>query len=275
MGHGHIRIGETRFNTAGARQGDGAPARFESASRINTSVKEASDVVALPGGLLGVVSDTKDSLYVIDKRGRERPIELEGIKGASEFEGVAYDPERHHLFVSREERGQIYRYEWKGGSDEPRLEKKIDVDVEGPKNKGIEGLAYLPEKLSVTGQPQLLAVKEGNPRALLMFRDSGKGKPFEIDLEKQVKDLLRDFSAVAVDPKSGHIFLSSDESSVVAQVRLIRDGAKVRGRLIQALPLRDPKDKPLGRIEGITFSARGDLYVLTENDGALHELKRK
>lgn len=270
-----VRIGDTTLNMRGARRGDGAPARFQTAAKISTSVKEASDVVALPGGLLGVVSDTKKSLRVIDGRGREKKLDLPGVSGVSQFEAIAYDPVKQRLFVSREEKGDLLRYEWKGGGSTPKLEKKIELDLEGPSNKGIEGLAYLPEELSVTGEPQLLAAKEGKPRQLLMFRDSGKGDPVKIELEPQVKDVLKDFSAVAVDPKSGHVFLSSDVSSTVAQVRLVRDGSTVRARLIQALPLRKENDKPLGRIEGLAFNAKGDLYVLTENDGALHELKRK
>ena len=48
---------------------------------------------------------------------------------------------------------------------------------------------------------------------------------------------------------------------------LVRDGKKVRAQLVQSIPVRSDKDKPLERIEGITFNAKGDLFVLTENDG--------
>lgn len=275
MPTGSIRFGEVKFNKVGGRPGDLAPARFEPGGRTKTSVKEASDVAALPNGSFIVVSDTKDSLYVVDSKGKQHQLHLEGLKGASELEGVTYDPVKGHLFVAREESHELFRYSWKGGTDTPKLEKKLDVDLKGPENKGIEGLAYLPEELSVTGQPQLLAVKEGKPRQLLMFADNGKGKPLEVELEKQVKDVMADFSAVAVDPKTGHIYLASDESSTIAQLRLVRDGHKVRALLVQVLPLRDENGKPLARIEGLTFNPRGDAFVLTENDGTLHELRRK
>ncbi len=275
MGTGSIRFGEVKLNKTGNRQGDLGPVRFEAATPIKTPVKEASDVVALRNGWFALVSDTKDSLYLTDGKGKQLELHLEGLKGTSELEGIAYDPVKQHLFVSREESGVLCRYEWKGGSDTPKLEKRIELDLDGAQNKGIEGLSYLPADLSVTGEPQLLGAKEGKPRQLLMFADNGKGKPVEIELEKQVKDVMADFSAVAVDPKTGHIFLASDESSAIAQLRLVRDGKKLKARLIQALPVRDHKDKPLGRIEGLTFNARGDLFVLTENDGTLHALKRK
>ncbi|MBL8950121.1 MAG: SdiA-regulated domain-containing protein [Myxococcaceae bacterium] len=270
-----IRLGDVTFNRLGARAGDQAPTRFEPAARIKTSVPEASDVVALANGSFAVVSDVRDSLFIIDAKGKQTKLKLEGMKNASELEGVAYDPVKQHLFVSREESRELYRYSWAGGTDTPKLEKKIGVELKGPENKGLEGLAYLPAELSPTGQAQLLATKEGSPRQLLLFADNGKGKPLEVELEKQIKDVLADFSAAAVDPKTGNVYLASDESSMIAQLRLVRDGQKVRARIIQALPVRDEKGKPLARIEGLTFNGRGDLFVLTENDGALHALKRK
>lgn len=275
-----IHIGKVHHHGGHGNKADGKPARFHtSSSPINTSVSEASDVVALPGGLLGIVSDTKKKLYVVDERGREQVLDLEKLKGKdSQLEGVAYDPEKEHLFVSREEDRAIVRYDWDPDKGEPKYDTKLEIDLgstKGEQNKGIEGLAYLSDRASPTGRPQLLAAKEGKPRELLMFDASGKGEPLEVDLDKAVKDVLKDFSGMAVDPKSGHLFLSSDASSVVAQVRLVRDGKKVRGKLVQAIPIENEKKKPLGRIEGLAFNKKGDLYVLTENDGVLHELKRK
>ncbi|MDP1923048.1 MAG: SdiA-regulated domain-containing protein, partial [Myxococcales bacterium] len=195
--------------------------------------------------------------------------------GNSQLEGVAYDPVRHHLLVSREEKGEILRYEWDAGKDAaPKLEKTYKLKLDGPSNKGVEGLAYLSGELSPTGRPQLLAAHEGSPRELLLLGDGGGGKPMKVDLEDQVKSVCKDFSAVAVDPKTGNVFISSDESSTVAQIELKRQGDKIVGRLVQSFPLRDKKDKPLERIEGLTFNEKGDLFVLTENDGALHKLKR-
>ena len=44
---------------------------------------------------------------------------------------------------------------------------------------------------------------------------------------------------------------------------------------MQSFPLRDDKGKSLDRVEGLSFNEKGDLFVLTENDGKLHQLKRK
>jgi uncharacterized protein YjiK len=273
-----FRLGEATVNLKGRPGGTNVAARFSAADRINTSAKEASDVTALPDGRLLVVGDTSDKIRLIDVRRRERIIDLPELRsGRSQLEGVAYDPVRHNLFVSREESREVLRYDWNPAKDKtPRFDKRIDLDgVGGPKNKGIEGLAYVPVEFSPTGEPQLLLAKEGKPRELMLIGDGGGGKTIPIKLEEQIKSVCKDFSAVGFDPKSGHLFLSSDESSVVAELKLVKDGDKVRAQLVQSIPLRDKGGKPLARVEGLTFNSKGDLYVLTENDGALHELKRK
>lgn len=251
-------------------------AKFEVAEKTKFPVKEASDVVSLPGGKFLIVGDRADTVGIVGADGKVQKLKLPGLpNGNSQLEGVAYDPIRHHLLVSREEKGQILRYEWDAEKNvAPKLEKTFSVKLDGPSNKGIEGLAYLPGELSPTGTPQLLAAHEGSPRELVLLGDGGGGKPQKIQLEDQVKSVCKDFSAVAVDPKTGNVFVSSDVSSTVAQLELKRDGNKLVARLVQSFPLRDKKDKPLERIEGLTFNEKGDLFVLTENDGALHKLKR-
>jgi len=251
-------------------------ARFELTLTLKTHMKEASDVVALPGGGFVVVGDTSDRVTVLDAAGRRKAVKLPGLpKGNSELEGVAYDPLRHRLFVVREEKSQLLRYKWNPAKREaPRLEKTFAVERSGPRNKGIEGIVYLPAQLSPTGQPQLLLAKEGKPRELWLHDDGGRQTGRQVALEKDVYAACRDFSAVAVDPKTGDLFISSDESAACAQVRLARRRGTVAGRLLRAFPLRDEKGKALSRVEGLTFDEHGDLFVLTENDGKLRRLAR-
>lgn len=256
---------------------EGTAARFELSGSLKTGMTEASDVTALPGGRFLVVGDKKDSAVIVGADGKTSSVKLPGLKnGKSELEGVAYDPVRQHLFVAREESREVLRYEWDGkATSEPKLEKTFTFDLGGSANKGLEGLAYIPGETSPTGTPQLLLAKEGEPRELSLVSDSGKGKPLPIKLEKEVLAVCRDFSATAIDPKTGHLFISSDESAAVAQVKLVRDGDKVVGKLVQSFPLRDAKGKALERVEGLSFNEKGDLFVLTENDGTLHQLARK
>lgn len=255
-----------------------ASAKFEYGGTLKTGVKEASDVTALPGGRFLVVSDTKSAVTLVGPDGKTSKLDLPGLKnGNSQLEGVAYDPEKKRLFVAREEKGELLRYDWDAGKKNatPELDARISLDLKGPSNKGVEGLAFIPADISPTGQAQLLLAKEGKPRELLLARDSGKGEPLPIKLEKEALAVCRDFSAAAVDPNTGHLFVSSDESATVAQLKLVRDGDKVIGKLVQSIPLRDEKGKSLERVEGLSFNERGDLFVLTENNGKLHQLSRK
>lgn len=252
-------------------------ARFELAGSLKTKMAEASDVVALPGGRFLVVGDRSNAAVVVSADGSRATLPLEGLKdGKSQLEGVAYDAAAHHLFVAREEKRELLRYEWDATKRAaPVLEKTYRLDVGGPSNKGIEGLAFLSAEVSPTGTPQLLLAKEGEPQELSLVDGSGQGALLPVKLEEEVLAVCHDFSALAVDPKTGHLFISSDESATVAQVQLARDGKKVRGQLVQSFPLRDAKGKALERVEGLAFNERGDLFVLTENTGELHQLKRR
>ncbi len=280
MGNGTTAVGARSADiTLGKPQQTGARgAQFEAAGRLKSGIKEASDVVALPGGRLLVVGDTSDKVGLIDADGSVKKLKLPGLPNGkpSQMEGVAYDSARHNLFISREESREVWRFDWNPDKRaDPEFKKKYDVKhLGGPTNKGIEGLSYLPGEFSPTGRPQLLGTKEGKPRELVMFDDNG-GKTFSpVKLEKQVLDVCKDFSAIAIDPTTGHLFISSDESSTVAELEIPKK-RPLTARLINSFPLRDDKNKPLQRIEGLALNEKGDLFVLTENDGELLRLARK
>jgi uncharacterized protein YjiK len=259
-------------------RGDVGPARFKPVDgAIVTGLKEASDVVALPDGRFLVVGDLSDSAALIGKNGRVERLKLEGVRNHhSGLEGVTYDPQKKRLFVASEEKGEILRYDWDAGSGKaPRLDKTFEVKGFDDKNKGIEGMAWLSGDASPTGTPKLLVVKEGQPRQLGLLDDKGGGKADLIELDDALKDVCKDFSGIASDPVSGHLFIASDESSVIAEVKLKKKHGKLTAELVQAIPLRDPDDKKIDRVEGLTFDARGNLFVCLENASKLIEYKRK
>lgn len=254
---------------------------FKPAGKLDTGVKEASDVVALPGGRFLVVGDTSDKVGVIGADGFRRTIKLEGLPKhkPSQFEGVAYDPVKKNLLLSREESRQVLRYDWDpAGEKDPKLKKTYDYsdEIGGPANKGIEGLTWVPGASSPTGRPVLLGVQEGNPRELVVFDDNGGGKPRSIKLDDDARKMCADLSAISLDPVSGQLFVTSDESSRVAQLQLVEGKHHtVEARLVSSFAVSDEKGKPLPRIEGLTFNEKGDLFVLTENDGVLRRFERQ
>lgn len=237
---------------------------------IATGAREASDVVALPDGRLLVVSDLDDFATLVTPGGGTERLALPKLPGGdSQLEAAAYDPVKQRLFVVREESRELLRYDWPLAG-KPKLDKRFDLDVPGPRNKGFEGLAYLPAARSPTGEALLLLAHEGNPRRLFTLDDSGKGALGEVQLEGGAKELLRDFSALTVEPATGHLFLASQESRTIAELELSSRDGELRARVVQRFALPDA-----ARIEGVTFDPRGTLYVLTENDGQLLTFRRR
>ncbi len=255
------------------------PARFKLEGHSKVDIKEASDVVSLPGGAFIVVGDRSDSAEFISPTGKSSRFKLDGIKnGFSGLEAVTYDPIRKALFVASEEKQELYRYALRFGEDgvpQATLEKTWDYKLKGRDNKGVEGMAYLPGEFSPTGRPQLVMAKEGDPKMLVLLGDQGGDEPQEIDLDKTVKDACKDFSAIAVDPLSGRLFITSDASALLAEVKLSKKGGKIHADLVQALPLRDGDGDAFERVEGVTFDEKGNLFVLLENARKLYELRRK
>ena len=90
-----------------------------------------------------------------------------------------------------------------------------------------------------------------------------------------MKEALADFSAVAVDPKTGDLFIASDESASAVQVRLELVDGELVGRFVQSLELRHEEGQLLKRVEGLSFDEAGNMLVLTENDGKLHQFDRR
>ena len=244
---------------------------------IKVDLKEASDVVALPDGRFLLVSDCSDEVALVDRTGETSRLKLPHLRSnESSLEAVAYDPARRHLFVAREAEGAILRYRFDARDIHPRpeFESRFSLDLDFKKNKGIEGLAFLPAAHSPTRQDRLLLAREGKPKALYLSAPSGDEHPKKIRLDGKTKSVSSDFSGLAVDPKTGHVFISSDESSLVAELRLVARGRKVRAKLLGTYPLRDAGDR-LEKMEGLAFDAEGDLFVLLENASELIHYERK
>ena len=252
------------------------PAQFKAGvEEMKVPMEEPSDVTTLPDGSLVVVGDLSDTIAIIKPDGAATKIKLKGIKdGESGMESVAYDPGGHQLFVVSEKAGELVRYKLDAKKGTADLEKKVKLPFAGD-NKGIEGLAYLPGERSPTARPQLVLAKEGKPRSLYMLDGDGGGKPQELKLDPKLKAACADFAALAVDPVSGNLFLASEESALVAELKLVRKGKDIEARLVQTTPLRGRDGDALPRVEGLTFNRRGDMFALLENERRLYRFERR
>ncbi len=251
---------------------------------IDVRIREPSDVTPLPRGDLFVVSDLERAGVLVKRDGTCARVDLgAAADGESGFEAVAYDARRKRLFIVREEHHELVVLHWAGtAASRPRRVRgggKLPAFGRSKKkhgkrtNKGIEGMACLPAAHSPTGEAHLVLAQEAKPRALVLLDADGSGEPTEIALDKAILEACADFSGLAVDPISGHVFICSDESSTVAEV-VLDGGGEPHGELVAVTRLRDRRGKRFERVEGVAIDEAGDLFVLQENERVLWRFVR-
>jgi uncharacterized protein YjiK len=265
-------------------QGEVAAGGLHAVRERKVDVKEPSDVVALPGGSFLVVGDLSDKVGLVRADGSAVKIKLGGkIKdGESGLEAVTYDTAHKELLVVSETEGMLYRYDLDleavpidpEGGYKLELKGKVALAADGSSNKGIEGMAYLEASQSPTGSAGVIVAKEGSPR-MLAFVDRDTGELTPIALDEAVREACKDFSALAVDPRTGNLFIASDESGAVAEIELSgKKASSVSGSLVQAYALRDLKGAVVKRLEGIAFDEDGALHGLLEDKRTLLQFDR-
>lgn len=279
---------------------DGKKDRYEVKGRYEIrGIVEASDLFPLPNGRFGAVSDSQDKVFIFDDEGKvKHTIDFPRLQnGSSQLEAAAYDPVKRKLAVVREEAREMLIYDFDASSpdDIGQRPKRISLPPfgggHGRTNKGVEGMALLRGDLSITRRPQLIIANEAVPRKLFLLETNGEAKgeevkidgkkvrlPVEIEVDVAARKYCRDFSGVAVDPKTGDIFVSSDESRAVVQLRLMKDKHKknsCRAEYVAHFEVQKSNGDALERIEGIAFDKDGNLRLLSENNSKVYELKRK
>lgn len=122
-------------------------------------------------------------------------------------------------------------------------------------NKGFEGLAWNPLSQS------LLLAKERDPHGLFSLpfpgEDGAAGALAALDLRHLP---LRDLSSVAIDPRSGHTLLLSDESRLLLEVDR-------QGRPVSFISLwrgRHGLTHSIEQAEGVTMDVYGNIYLVGE-----------
>lgn len=121
-------------------------------------------------------------------------------------------------------------------------------------NKGFEGLAWNPQTR------RLLLAKERDPQGLFSLpfpgEDGAAGtlEPLAMPL------LVRDLSSVAIDPRSGHTLLLSDESRLLVELDL-------NGQPRSFLSLFGGLNglaRGIAQAEGVAMDGEGNIYVVGE-----------
>jgi SdiA-regulated len=221
-------------------------------------------VACLPDALL-VVQDDRGIFKVSRNRatlwaGRDVHSAL------GDLEGLAVDEGHRTAWALAEERGTVIALTL---GDRPR---RVSVVGRLPrpgsrkkKNKGFEGLAFLPRRFSPSGRASLVAVHEDKPRRVGIFALPDLEHTHDFALPKAARKLLDDLADVTVDPVTGAFLLLSDESQRIVVAR-IED---------HELELADVCDLPLARgekPEGVDFVTPSRLVVVTDATSKLLEI---
>ena len=225
-------------------------------------MRGASAVAAVEGALF-VVEDDHGIYRVTGSRaalwaGRDLHPAL------GDLEGLAVDEAQTMLWALAEDDGAVVAIPLGARSPRPTVIGHLPRPG-SKKNKGYEGLAFLPARLSPTARPSLVAVHEGKPRRVGVFALPDLEPTHDLKLPDEAKDLLKDLADVTVDPVTGQLLLLSDESRRIARVRIAANELIVCGS--HDLPL-GKKEKP----EGLDFASPSRLLVVTDESAKLLEM---
>jgi uncharacterized protein YjiK len=227
-------------------------------------VRGASAIAAVTGSLFVVEDD--EGIYRV--RG-ERATLWAGRDfhpALGDLEGMAVNNTETMLWALAENDGEVIAIPLRSKSRRPETVGHLPRPGT-KKNKGFEGLAFLPSRLSPSGRQSLVAVHEGKPRRVGVFALPRLELTHDLKLPGKAKRLLKDLADVAVDPVTGQLLLLSDQSRRIVLARI--EGSKLIVSGSYDLPLR-PKEKP----EGLAFTASGSrLLIVTDDAGKLIELE--
>lgn len=225
-------------------------------------IRRASAVAAIPGGLL-VVDDDEGIFRVAGGRaalwaGREDHAAL------GDLEGLATDEAHHIVWAVAEEDGAVIALQLRGRLRRPTLVGHLPRPGTR-KNKGFEGLAFTPARLSPSRSASLVVVNERKPRRVQLFALPSLTLTHDLKLPDGLKDLLDDLADVTVDPVTGALLLLSDQSQRIAVAEIIDQKLVLLGSY--DLPLSN-REKP----EGLDFSSPSRLLVVMDDSAKLLEI---
>jgi len=145
----------------------------------------------------------------------------------------------------------------------PRVRRVATLARPGTRrNKGYEGLAFVPPRWSPSGRAALVAVHEHKPRRVTVFDAVTLATLADLKLPEAGKAALDDLADVAVDPETGLLLLLSEESRRLAV-------ADMSGGVLRVLQTWDVPLERRERPEGVAFLSSRRLAIVTEGPARL------
>lgn len=238
--------------------------------RRKLKVPGASGIVVLGPGRLAIVHDDK-GIYEVSAKESERVIKAKAHPDFEDLEGICPAPEEGSLLVLSEAAGAVTQvFLGPEGSLDPEREPRALGRLERigeTKNKGWEGLDLLPAALSPDGAPRILAVHERDPRRLGVFRWPSLELEALLELPAPVEGEADDLADIAVHPRSGHVFVASDESRTLLELRLQSGPWALEALAVHHLELKKGEKAEALAFEGET------LWFATDGKARLYRLE--
>ncbi len=241
-------------------------------AEISTGVRSPSGIAHLPTGELIVVDDDK-GIYTLQRDGKAQRL----VKDTHDVEGIAVDDKGKHVWTVEEESRRVTRYDVKRDHDggleltESKVEHRLPK-LKHVENKGWEGITFLPKEVAGTKKDQLVCAHEGDPRRIGIYALPDLDEGVLMRLPKKAKELLPDLADVAVDPKTGHLLVISDEAHTVVEMAIKMGKARAGNGLLDRIELKvissfEVPVKRSAKTEGICFDDRGRLWVTLDGTG--------
>jgi uncharacterized protein YjiK len=212
--------------------------RLQLVGKYRLSVPEPSGLaLAVEDGFLWTVSDENSTLYKIDIHGAVKDsLVMEGI----DLEGVTLLYDSTLCVITERDRGVLIL------DKEYNIKKRIQLDIEGELNSGIEGVTQnLINK-------HIYIVNEKNP-PLLVELDNDYSIISKLQLE-----LAKDYSGLQFDSSGKYIWIISDESQMLLKVDL-------KGNIVNSYKIDIPQ------IEGVAIDFNKKLvYIVSDNTECLY-----
>jgi len=224
-----------------------------------------SGIVHLPTGQTLVINDDKG---VYEVRPREEPRLLFKLKDG---EGIAVDGKGKYVYALDEKNRRVHKLEVRADAKgrlalrDTDQSKKLP-NLKGQSNTSWEGICFLPKELAGGQNDRLVCVHEGSPRRIGIYELPDLDNGVTLKLPKGAKDLLPDLSDIAVDPKTGHLFVVSDQSRTVVELAIVRQSKAATQGVLESVELQvvSSIDLPISankKPEGLDFDEKGRLWV--------------
>jgi uncharacterized protein YjiK len=241
-------------------------------------VPSASGVVTLSKSRFIIVDDDM-GIFHQKKEGADLLKSSKKHDMLRDLEGLCRTPDGNGVFVLSEKSGEVYRLDFEGEGKDLDLGKPVKqgrlpkLSKKDP-NKGWEGIDLLPGHFFDDGKARMVAVHEGLPKRVGVFALPDLKDGVILKLPDDVADELRDLSDIAVDPATGHVFVLSDESETIVEMRLVTErksapGALVEKTTLETVSVHDISFRGVSKPEGLDFGPDGTLWVAMDGRSML------